>query len=224
MIRTRAGQLKNLADTSRAELVYRSLRDGIQNGLIKQGERVREEEVAQSLGVSRTPVREALRRLEERGLLEVAPGRGLVVVELTGQRVTELYAVREVLEGTAARFAAQHAAPSEIDTLRRLIEELRQARGDQQKAARINRAFHQGIYDAAHNRYLVQPLNELHDAMSLLPGTTYSAVGRLESSCEEHVAIVSAIARRDAAAAEEAARRHIREAQRLRLTMIVGAE
>ncbi len=204
---------------SRAEFVYRALRDGIAEGHFRPGERILEEEVARSLGVSRTPVREALRRLEARGLVEMAAGRGLVVVELTGQRIAELYAVREVLEGTAARFAAQHASEADIDALRSLVDQLRDVQ-EHQRAAKINRAFHRAIYEAARNRYLLQPLNELHDAMALLPGTTYSAIGRLESSREEHMKIVGAIAARDADAAEQAARAHIRTAQRLRLEMI----
>ncbi len=217
-----AARHESFRNTSRAEFVYRALCDAIQNGHFQQGERVREEEVAQSLGVSRTPVREALSRLQARGLLELAPGRGLIVVELSKQQITELYAMREVLEGTAARFAAQHAAPSEIDALRRLVDELRSVLDDKQESARLNRIFHQAIYEAAHNRYLMHALNELRDAMALLPGTTYSAEGRTQSSADEHVLILSAIERRNPAAAEEAARQHIREAQRLRLEMIFG--
>lgn len=214
------GSHEAFRNTSRAEFVYRTLSDAIQQGQLQQGERIREEEVAQSLGVSRTPVREALGRLQTRGLLEMAPGRGLIVVELSKQRITELYAMREVLEGTAARFAAQHAAPAEIEALRRLVEEMGNVLDDQQESARLNRFFHHAIYDAAHNRYLMQVLDELRDAMALLPGTTYSAEGRTRTSREEHVLIVNAIERRNPAAAEEAARQHIREAQRLRLEMI----
>jgi DNA-binding GntR family transcriptional regulator len=220
MIPRNADTPEAFRNTSRAEFVYRSLCEAFERGQFKQGERIREEEVAQSLGVSRTPVREALGRLLARGLLEMAPGRGLVVVELSKQRVTELYAMREVLEGTAARFAAQHASSAEIQALRKLLEELRRVLSDQQESARLNRIFHQAIYEAAHNTYLLHALNELRDAMALLPGTTYSAEGRVQSSVEEHELILSAIERRNAAAAEEAARQHIREAQRLRLELV----
>ena len=78
---------------------------------MKQGERLREEELARTLGVSRTPVREALGRLQARGLVEVAPPRGLIVAELDSQKILELYAVREILEGAAARFSAERAFP-----------------------------------------------------------------------------------------------------------------
>src|SRR4051812_48455383 len=90
---------------SRADFVYESLRDAIWDGRIGRGERVREEEVAGLLGVSRTPVREALQRLHQRGLLVFGAGRGLVVAELSHNQVLQLYALREILEGSAARFA-----------------------------------------------------------------------------------------------------------------------
>src|SRR5262247_4831520 len=115
---------------SRADFVYESLRDAISDGRIAAGERVREEEVARNLGVSRTPVREALQRLQQRGLLSFGPTRGLVVAQLSHEQVVELYAMREILEGSAARFAAQHASPGEIALLHRLQDQLRAAEGD----------------------------------------------------------------------------------------------
>src|SRR6478672_4683069 len=118
-----------LRTRSRADFVYDSLRDAISDGRIAGGERVREEEVARNLGVSRTPVREALQRLQQRGLPVVGAGRGLVVARLSQQQVIELYAMREILEGSAARFAAQHATPAEIAILYQLQEELRSAEG-----------------------------------------------------------------------------------------------
>ena len=98
-----------LRTRSRADFVFDSLRDAISDGRIAVGERVREEEIARDLGVSRTPVREALQRLHQRGLLVLGAGRGLVVAELGQHQVLQLYAMREILEGSAARFAAQHA-------------------------------------------------------------------------------------------------------------------
>ena len=94
-----------------------SLRDGIWEGRFAHGERIREEDMGRALGVSRTPVREALQRLQQRGLLTVGLGRGLAIAQLTKSQVIELYAMREILEGSAARFAAQHAHSTEIDLL-----------------------------------------------------------------------------------------------------------
>src|SRR5215475_9139715 len=143
-----------LRTRSRADFVYENLRDAISDGRIAGGERVREEEIARNMGVSRTPVREALQRLQQRGLLVVGAGRGLVVAELRHDQVVELYAMREVLEGSAARFAAQRATDAEVAHLSRLQLELRQINKDAMKLVMLNRQFHQVIYHAAHNQYL----------------------------------------------------------------------
>src|SRR3954469_13140734 len=128
-----------LRTRSRAEFVYESLRDAISDGRIAGGERVREEEVASTLGVSRTPVREALQRLQQRGLLVVGAGRGLMVARLSQQQVVELYAMRQILEGSAARFAALHATPAEIEILYQLQEQLKDSEGDTLLHTSLNR-------------------------------------------------------------------------------------
>lgn len=213
----------DLRTRSRADFVYDSLRDAIWEGRIGRGERVREEEIARSLGVSRTPVREALQRLQRRGLLVTGLGRGLIVAELSKREVIELYAMREILEGSAARFAAQHATRPEIDILYRLQRDLAEAPDDALLLVKLNRRFHQAIYDAAHNQYLTQTLDTLHDSMALLHSTTFRAPNRRRESDEEHRRIVSAIERHDADEAEAIAREHIRQAQRTRFEALIGA-
>lgn len=204
---------------SRGEFVYKTLLQAIRSGKLRPGHRIREEEIAQSLKVSRTPVREAIQLLNARRLLAFAPGRGIVVMELTRQQVMELYAMREVLEGAAARFAAQYASDDEIAVLRGLSQEFK-AETAPAKLAAINLRFHRAIYDAARNRYVLEALNNLEDALSLLPGTTYAARGRHASGVREHRAIITAIEKRDPDAAEAASRAHIREAQRARLALM----
>jgi len=206
-------------DTSRAEYVYQHMREALRDGRFQQGDRIREGEIAKSLGVSRTPVREALRRLQTRGLLDFGGGRGLGVVELSRTQVRELYAMRELLEGAAARLAAQHATPTEVTYMRHLLDESRSAR-DPQRLAMINLTFHRAIHVAAHNRYVVQSLNDLSEAMSLLRGTTYSMKGRPESADVEHRAILDAIEKGNPDAAETGMRAHIRKAQDLRMQMM----
>ena len=208
-----------LRGRSRSEFVYEALRTAIREGRFRRGERIREEGIARSLGVSRTPVREALQRLQERGMLQMAPGRGLVTVELNRQQTLELYAVRETLEGLAARFAAQHAVESEISLLHRLLDDFQAAGEDAKLLARINRKLHQAIYDAARNRYLLQMLNELQEFLTLLGGTTFVLEDRRQQANLEHRELVAAIEARDPARAEEAAREHIRRAQQARLEM-----
>lgn len=204
---------------SRAQRVYERLKEDIRSGMLTRGERIREEQVARALGVSRTPVREALARLAARGLIETTAG-GLVVATISRTQTLELYAMREVLEGSAARFAAQHAAPSEIAMLERLSAAFEDAFGDAGRLAGLNRRFHAAILDAAHNRYLVRMLEELSDALALLPGTTFELPERGPLAVREHAAIVTAIAARDADAAEQAARAHIRNAGEARLSLM----
>lgn len=203
-----------LRTRSRADVVFESLRDAIWTGRIVAGERVREEEIARHLGVSRTPVREALQRLQQRGLLIVG-SRGLIVSQLRSSQVLELYAMREILEGSAARLAAQHATDIEIAVLHRLQWELEQVGDDANAVVMLNRRFHQAIYDAAHNQYLMQTLDVLNDSLALLNNTTFRMPKRRETD-NEHKSIVAAIEKRDPDQAESLARSHIRNAQHTR--------
>ena len=201
---------------SRSEHVYRRLRDAIQLGEFKSGHRVMEIEVAEWLKVSRTPVRDAIRRLEAEGMLEHEPRNGLVVARLDRQAVMELYAMRETLEGTAARLCARHASDMEIQDLADLIERERQIQGDLEALPPHNRRFHQAIHRGAHNRYLEKSLVAISD-LGLLGSPLMSLPQRARTAVTEHAQIVEAIQRRDPDAAEEAARNHVRAAQRERL-------
>lgn len=203
-----------------SEAVFRSLCDALQAGTYRAGDRLREEEVAQRLKVSRTPVREAFGRLAARGFVEPAGGRGLIVRSLDIGEVLELYAMREILEGAAARLAAEHASRPEIDALRDLDEAFDARDADAGEMARLNRAFHEAIVRAARNRYLDNALRELQDWISLLGATTFSVAGRPSTSRKEHQGIVNAIAARDPDKAERLARAHIREALRCRLKLL----
>ena len=214
-----ASGIETPSGASRAEVVFQALLGAIKKGQYSGGQRIREEEVARLLGVSRTPVREALSRLQSRGLLEIAPG-GLVVTQLSRSQIIELYAMREILEGSAARFAAQHAAPSEVASLKHISRRFEREFGDPIRLARINRELHEGIYEAAHNRYLLRTLSELHDSLALLANPTFSFAGRAELAAEEHARIISAIEKRNADQAERLAREHIKMAQEVRLTMM----
>jgi DNA-binding GntR family transcriptional regulator len=210
------------SNDSLPDFVYGRLRAAIRSRELKPGDRLREAELAERLGVSRTPVREALKRLEADGLIQLAPPRGFIVTQLTHRRVMELYAMREVLAGVAARFAAEQAAPMEIQTLQQLVAQQGTAQ-DASEAARLNDRLTQAMISAAHNEYLTRATSALTDALELLGKTTYSIPGRMESGWKENKRIVEAIARRDGAAAEEAARLHIRNAARLRVQTLFGA-
>lgn len=215
---------RQAADTSLGEFVLARLRDAIRDGRYQPGQRIREAEVAGWLGVSRTPVREAFRRLQSDGLIKLTPWRGAVVAELDRAQVVELYATRRTLEGTAAALAAQHASEDEIQVFFDLLDQDAQAGGNVKLRARINRQFHQALYRAAHNRYLMQALNALGDSLALLKSTTYEVPGRPDQARQEHQKIADAIRRRDADAAEQATRVHIDSAEIARLELLFGRE
>lgn len=209
--------------TSRAEYVEARIREAIQSGRYQPGARLRETEIAERLKVSRTPVREALRRLEAAGLLGFVPWRGVVVTEFDRRQVIELYAMRAILEGAAAGLAARQVQPAEIDLLDALLARAEAAEDDPARLASINREFHQAIQAAAHNRYLTQTLDGLRNALALLRGTTFALPGRAAEAQNEHRAILDAIKAHDAEAAEAAARAHIAQAERARLRMLFEA-
>jgi DNA-binding GntR family transcriptional regulator len=205
---------------SLGNLAYDKLREAIQSGLYKPGKRIREGDVADWLNMSRTPVREALRRLETEGLLVHEPHRGVVIAHLDHQMVMELYSMRDVLEGTAARLAAQHASAVEISALTDMVEAELRMLNDPDRLADHNRRFHSAIYHSAHNRYLLKTLSALGDSLGLLGRTTYAVPGRPASAHDEHKALVEAIADRDPARAEAVARGHIQASQRARLRLL----
>jgi DNA-binding GntR family transcriptional regulator len=202
---------------TRSEHAYRRLRDAIQQGEFKPGHRVMEVEVASWLNLSRSPVRDAIRRLEGEGILEHEPRNGLVVAHLDRQAVMELYVMREVLEGTAARLCARHASDMEVQGLLDLVEFERAMEDDSEERTRHNRRFHEAVHRGAHNRYLGKSLNAVNDSMALLGRPLMLLPHRAQTAAVEHAKIAQAIQRRDPDAAEAAARAHVRAAQRERV-------
>ena len=208
----------DVSSSLRGEFVYTALRDEIRDGRLQPGDRLLETEIAERLGVSRTPVREALKRLESDGVASFGQPRGLTVTKLSHGQILELYAMREVLEGAAARFAAERAAPFEIESMKQILAQHDRA-STPAEAADANRRLHGAIVAATHNAYLERVMNVMTDALALLGTTTYSVPGRIASGWKENAEIVACIERRDARAAEEAGRRHIRAAAAVRIAM-----
>ena len=216
-------QTRGSGGGSRGSKVYRSLADRIRSGELASGARVREEDIALSLGVSRTPVREAFARLQERGLLENSSA-GLTVAQLSRQQVLELYALRAKLEGAAAAFAAENASSSDIVSIRHAAVAFAAQSTAPRDIARANTLFHEAIYEAAHNRYLMRMLEDLNDSLALLPDTTFSVPGRAEAAKTEHEAILAAIESRDPLKAEQAACMHIKHALEGRLVLLYSVK
>ena len=195
---------------------YSMILAAIDEGVYKPGDRLVESELADRFGVSRTPIREALQRLETQSLLE-RDGRSLIVASLDHNQMAELYIVRRELEGLAASLAAKHATPEEVQLLRSMVEADRALMDDPVALSRANRRFHQQIHLASHNLFLVQQLDLVHRTMALMATTSLAAEGRSQIAMEEHDAIVSAIEAGDEAAAGAALREHISVAFMTRL-------
>lgn len=201
---------------------YTLILESIEAGVFKPGDRLVESELAERLGVSRTPVREALQRLETQSMLS-RDGRSLIVASLDHNQLAELYAVRTELEGLAARLAARHASDEEIRVLRRMVDEDRGLiGGDPRLLSRANKRFHKQVHLASHNRFLVQQLDLVHRSMALMANTSFAAEGRDEVALAEHGEIVAAIEAHDGDAAYIALRSHISSAFETRLRVDAG--
>lgn len=200
-------------ETSQSTTAYALLKQRIVSGEFGPSDTLREIDLAQELGMSRTPVREAVKRLEDEGLLTRVPRKGLTVTTLDQGSITELYGFREILECGAARLAARYADDMEIENLRAILEESR-SHGD---PVRSNYEFHQALYAASHNQFLVKAINSLIDSTALLGQSTLAHTGRPELALREHMALFDAIHDRDEKRAEECAREHIRQALLARL-------
>lgn len=187
---------------------YSLILEAIDVGVYKPGDRLVESDLAEKFGMSRTPIREALQRLETQSLL-ARDGRSLIVNSLDHNQMAELYVVRGELEGLAARLAAHHATNEEIRVLRDMVKEDHGRVNDPSALARSNRRFHKQIHLASHNRYLVQQLDLVHRSMALMATTSIAVEGRGEDTLVEHQAIVDAIEARDGDAADAALRAHI---------------
>jgi DNA-binding GntR family transcriptional regulator len=195
---------------------YHLVLEAIDVGVFKPGDRLVESDLAERFGVSRTPIREALQRLETQSLLE-RDGRSLIVASLTHNQMAELYVVRRELEGLAARLAAQHATDEEIRVLRDMVTSDDALVDDPTALSRANKRFHHQLHLASHNRFLVQQLDLVHRTMALMATTSLAVEGRGEIAQAEHRAIVSAIEARDVAAADSALKEHISVAFMTRL-------
>lgn len=201
---------------------YMLILEAVDAGVYRPGDRLVESELAERLGMSRTPVREALQRLETQSML-TRDGRSLIVASLDHNQLAELYVVRTELEGLAARLAARHASDEEVRVLRGMVtDDHALLGGDPAALSRANKRFHKQIHLASHNRFLVQQLGLVHRSMALMATTSFAAEGRDEVALAEHDAIVRAIEARDGDAAYAALKNHISKAFETRLRVDAG--
>lgn len=211
-------------ERSRAQELYSWLRAAILSGQLRPHERLVETTVAKLANVSRTPVREALHRLEVDGLVREGEGGGLEVWSFSLDELADLCAVRETLEGMATGLAAVSRSDMELSTLRSIVaaEQETLPRDDELAIHRrvdLNHSFHETIWRAGRNRYLAEELAHLRSLIERLQDTTLRHIDRVESAIGEHLAIIKALDERDVDTATSLAREHFRNAMATRLGM-----
>lgn len=205
-----------------ADSVYNTLRGAIVDGRLDPGDSLIEWHVARQFGTSRTPVREALLRLEAEGLAFRVPRRGLVVRHISEHEVLEVYAVRLELEALAAREAAREAQPSDIAQLRWVNQRLNEAikQGDLVSVPEITNEFHQLLATAARNSMLRRFIMQAQDWTRRVGTSTVPLPGRRGVAVKEHERIIDAIAAHDAERAEQLAREHIAKGREFQLATL----
>lgn len=209
-------------ELSQGGIAYAKLMAAIEAGEFQPGDRLREVDVADRLGLSRTPIREAMRRLEAENIVEHRPRIGAVLRRLSRTEVVELYEMRLVLERTAAQMAAKHAMQAEVDALSAINDQIAKAADNPSKAAAINQQFHRAIYLAARNRFLLESARGLNNALLLLGPTTLADEARINTVVAQHIKIITAIGAGDIEGAGAAAEAHLQTSLRHRLSVMAS--
>lgn len=194
--------------------VFQSIKENILNGAYQENEELRENTIAKELGVSRTPVREALRQLELEGLVKITPNKGACVTGITGKDVKDIYAVRSMLEGLCARWATEHITDVQLEELEEIIllsefHVNRDKKEPTQAVTELDGKFHEVLYEASNSRILKHVLSDFHKYVRMARKASVAKQERAEKSIEEHKLILQAIKNKDADAAERLANAHI---------------
>jgi DNA-binding GntR family transcriptional regulator len=211
------------SDVGQGRETYERLVAEIRAGKLRPRDRLTETELAARLGISRTPVREAIRQLEADGLVVHIPRVGAAIRSLNYAEITELYQMRTVLEGTAARFAARAAAEAELAELNAINAEMSREISNVDRLYTLNRQFHTALMSAAKNRFLLKAAEAVDKTLLILGPSTMEEGGRAGEAIAEHGEVLEALHARDGGAAEAAMRRHIEAAHRARLRQLRSA-
>ena len=201
---------------TKTQAAFHRIRGAIEEGRLEPGERLRATALQKELGMSPTPIREALRLLQAQGLVEHRPHHGMVVAEYTVEETEEVYRLRVVLEPMAAGLAAERASAEQLGTIRRRLEDLKdavEAGATRVDGAELNAAWHRAVYVAAGSRYLEEFIARL---WGILPLEAIWLESRSEASVEEHERITAAVEQGDATVAAALTKRHIEATAKLR--------
>lgn len=198
------------------EQTYERLEEDILGGYYKSGDSLTELSLCTRFGVSRTPVRSALHRLAEEGLVRIIPNRGAVVVGVTVDDLIETYKIRTRLEGLASAMAATRITPEKLSALEDSVQlaEYYIGKCDVEHLKELDTEFHSIIYDASGNRMLCKILSELHKNIKSYRKLSLTVPGRLEHSTREHREILRAIAEGNAEEADRLTSLHIERAMK----------
>lgn len=230
-VRPERGTLRRIARTapggavelrSLAEVACDEIRRAIREGRIATGVHLTETGLAASLGMSRTPVREAMRRLQSEGLLLNQPYRGALVMRLDVEDMRQMFAVRELLEPAAAAACAIRASSAEVQALREILAREARLLGNPVALIPLNRQFHDRILEAARNQFLSRAIAAVYSLIPLLGDSNLLDKPHAREAHLQHLAILEAIAKRDAKRAESLSRGHVRHSLKCRLARISG--
>jgi GntR family transcriptional regulator, trigonelline degradation regulator len=205
--------------------VYEELKSAIVDLRLAPGDPLREATLADQLGVSKTPIREALTRLEQEGLVETTSFKGAVVTGYSRQDLLEIYELRELLENAAARTAAESMANADRDRLDRICRESRKLKKNHDAAglAALISAFDDVLFEQVRNSRIRALIENLRAHLTRIGHLTAEIPGRIEASVDEHEKIVQAIAARDPELAERQMKEHIRSVRDDQLRALGGA-
>jgi DNA-binding GntR family transcriptional regulator len=205
------------------EVVCETLREAIRGGVLKPGERLMEIQLAEELGVSRTPVREAIRKLELEGYVIMMPRRGTYVANLSIRDVNEVFEIRTTLDSLASGLAAERITDEELERLERLLVLIGEyiEQNDMDKIVETDMEFHDILYQASRNARLVGIIYNLREQLTRFRSTSMSYPGRLKETLEEHIRIVVAIAQGNVELAQKAAEEHMEKSEQ---TLLISME
>lgn len=194
--------------------VFTQLQNDILNGKYQPGESLIETKLSEEMGVSRTPIREAIRQLELEGLVQSIPNKGAIVKGISAQDIEDIYTIRMLIEGLAARWAAEKITPWELSELKEALEleEFYTLKNDTDHLLKFDSRFHEIIFKASKSKPLMHTLSTFHHYVQRARNTSLSSPGRAQEVLEEHKAILQAIIDRDVERAERLTTEHVRKA------------
>ena len=206
--------MEEYQDRSLRGRVFQRLREDILSGVYQERDELREITIGEEMGVSRTPVREALRQLELEGLVTIIPNKGAYVTGISRKDVADIYKIRSMLEGLCSRWATEHITEKQIEELEEvlLLSEFhlhKKSEGQTEQVTELDGKFHKILYEASNSRILGHVLSDFHKYVQMVRALSVGEKNRAEKSIQEHREILEAIKKHDGELAERLANQHI---------------